>query len=105
MILSSVLITWEVRETGRKFSGDDLTQPLWIGTTKASFMMDGTLPEMRNFLKSISRGSARLLLHFLSRIDGTPSGPAEELVLSLSKDSIISSLLKKMLFSCSEASL
>ena len=82
--LSMVFITWEVRDTGRKFAGVDLGPPLWTGITNASFRMVGIEPFSRKFLKRISKGSANDLLHFLIKIEGTPSGPAEEFGLSLS---------------------
>ena len=77
MILSMVLMMWEVSETGRKLAGSDLTPPLCRGITNASFRMDGMVPVDRKHLNRISNGSARLLLHFLRRMEGTPSGPAE----------------------------
>ena len=92
MTLSIVLMICDVRETGLKFAGDDLAPPLWIGTTKASLRMEGIVPFSRKYLKSISSGSARLILHLFKTTAGTPSGPAEELGFSWSMASFISSL-------------
>ena len=78
IILSIVFMIWEVRDTGRKFAGEDLSPPLWTGITNASFRMEGIVPVERKVLNRISSGSARLLLQFFRRIAGTPSGPAAD---------------------------
>ena len=74
MILSRVLIRWEVRETGRKLIGDALEPPLWIGMIKAVFKTSGMLPVEKIRKNIIARGSAILYLHFFRRMEGIPSG-------------------------------
>ena len=75
--------------------------PLCTGMTKASLRMEGIDPFERKHLNIITSGSARLLLHFFRRMEGTPSGPVEEARVSWSSADTTSSISKTMLSSVS----
>ena len=73
---------WEFSETVWKLAGSNLTPPFGKGITNASFGMDGIVPVERKHINRIYKGKARLIWHFLRRMEGTPSGPAQAPELS-----------------------